>query len=101
LQLLRWDKPAGWSLQLSMASIVIRIATDPEQLLQLLRRWEEAETAGRMIKRIAVAYEVGCDGFLAGTLAARRWGRGLGHPFVERPGLARAPAEARQRPLIG
>ena len=33
-----------------------KIATDQEQLLQLLRRWaKEAETAGRMIKRIAVA----------------------------------------------
>jgi transposase len=41
-----------------------KIATDQEQLLQVLRRREkEAETAGRMIKRIAVAYEAGRDGF--------------------------------------
>jgi len=34
-----------------------KIATDQEQLLQLLRRWaKEAETAGRMIKRIAVCH---------------------------------------------
>ena len=50
-----------------------KIATDPERLLQVLRRWEkEAETAGRMIKRIAVAYEAGRDGFwLARWLCAR------------------------------
>src|SRR6201997_5285826 len=41
-----------------------KIATDEEQLLQVLRRWKkEAETAGRMIKRIAIAYEAGRDGF--------------------------------------
>ena len=41
-----------------------KIATDQEQLLQVLRRWEkEAERAGRRIKRIAVAYEAGRDGF--------------------------------------
>jgi transposase len=41
-----------------------KIAADEEQLLQVLRRWKkEAETAGRMIKRIAVAYEAGRDGF--------------------------------------
>jgi hypothetical protein len=42
--------------------------------MQLLRRWEnEAETAGRMIKRIAVAYETGRDGFwLARWRLARR-----------------------------
>ena len=50
-----------------------KIATDQEQLLQVLRRWaKEAETAGRMIKRIAVAYEAGRDGFwLARWLRAR------------------------------
>src|SRR5215813_944630 len=41
-----------------------KIATDAEQLLQVLRRWKtEAETAGRTIKRVAVAYEAGRDGF--------------------------------------
>jgi transposase len=41
-----------------------KIAADEEQLLQVLRRWKkEAETAGRMIKRAAVAYEAGRDGF--------------------------------------
>ena len=50
-----------------------KIATDQEQLMHVLRRWEkEAETAGRMIKRIAVAYEAGRDGFwLARWLRAR------------------------------
>jgi transposase len=41
-----------------------KIATAEEQLLQVLRRGKkEAETAGRMIKRIAAAYEAGRDGF--------------------------------------
>jgi len=45
-----------------------KIATDQEQLLQVLRRWaKEAETTGRMIKRIAVAYEAGRDGFHVGS----------------------------------
>ena len=50
-----------------------KIMTDPEQLLQVLQRWaKEAETTGRMIKRIAVAYEAGRDGFwLARWLRAR------------------------------
>ena len=50
-----------------------KITTDQEQLMQVLRRWEnEAETAGRVIKRIAVAYEAGRDGFwLARWLRAR------------------------------
>ena len=50
-----------------------KIATDQEQLLQVLRRWaKEAETTGRMIKRIAVAYEAGRDSFwLARWLRAR------------------------------
>ena len=50
-----------------------KIATDQEQLLQVLRRRaKEAETTGRMIKRIAVAYEAGRDGFwLARWLRAR------------------------------
>jgi transposase len=50
-----------------------KIATDQEQLLQVLRRWaKEAETTGRIIKRIAVAYEAGRDGFwLARWLRAR------------------------------
>src|SRR6516165_3787377 len=40
-----------------------KIATDQEQLLQVLRRWaKEAVTTGRMIKRIAVAYEAGRAG---------------------------------------
>src|SRR5215472_9993255 len=50
-----------------------KIAADEEQLLQVLRRWKkEAETAGRTIKRVAVAYEAGRDGFwLARWLGAR------------------------------
>src|SRR5271157_4565015 len=50
-----------------------KIAADQDLLLQILRRWkDEAEKAGRTIKRIAVAFEAGRDGFwLARWLRAR------------------------------
>src|SRR5436189_4616814 len=50
-----------------------RLTTDQDALLQLLHRWrKEATQAGRTIKRIAVAYEAGRDGFwLARWLRAR------------------------------
>ena len=41
-----------------------KLAADPDGLLQLLHRWRnEAVQAGCTIKRIAVAYEAGRDGF--------------------------------------
>lgn len=41
-----------------------KLAPDQEELLRLLHRWRmEASHAGRTIKRIAVAYEAGRDGF--------------------------------------
>jgi len=50
-----------------------RIEANEEALLKLLHRWRaEAGQAGRMIKRVAVAYEAGRDGFwLARWLRAR------------------------------
>lgn len=50
-----------------------KLAADAEALLQLVQRWRnEATRAGRKIKRIAVAYEAGRDGFwLARWLRAR------------------------------
>ena len=50
-----------------------KLAVDESVLLKLLQRWrEEAEKAGYMIKRIAVAFEAGRDGFwLARWLRAR------------------------------
>jgi transposase len=50
-----------------------KLAVDEIALLKLLHRWrEEAEKAGHMIKRIAVAFEAGRDGFwLARWLGAR------------------------------
>ena len=50
-----------------------KLTADQEGLLQLLHRWRnEAVQAGRTIKRIAVAYEAGRDGFwLARWLRAR------------------------------
>lgn len=59
-----------------------KIAPDPEELQQVLRRWkEEAEKAGRMIKRIAVAFEAGRDGFWLGRwLRARQMEAYVIHP---------------------
>jgi transposase len=50
-----------------------KIRIDESELLKLLHRWrEEAEKAGHRIKRIAVAFEAGRDGFwLARWLRAR------------------------------
>ena len=50
-----------------------KLAVDESALLKLLHRWqEEAEKAGHVIKRIAVAFEAGRDGFwLARWLMAR------------------------------
>jgi transposase len=50
-----------------------KLAVDESALLKLLHRWrEEAEKAGHIIKRIAVAFEAGRDGFwMARWLAAR------------------------------
>ena len=50
-----------------------KIEPDPEALLRLLRRWrEEASRAGSTVRRAAVAFEAGRDGFwLARWLRAR------------------------------
>src|SRR5271166_5209870 len=50
-----------------------KLTVDESALLKLLHRWrEEAEKAGHIIKRIAVAFEAGRDGFwLARWLRAR------------------------------
>src|SRR5260370_4273262 len=50
-----------------------KLAVDESALLKLLHRWrEEAAKAGHRIKRIAVAFEAGRDGFwLARWLSAR------------------------------
>ena len=50
-----------------------KLEPDGDALLRLLQRWrDEATKAGRMLKRIAVAYEAGRDGFwLARWLRAR------------------------------
>ena len=40
------------------------LGSAPEELVALLQRWcEEARKAGRTVRRIAVAYEAGRDGF--------------------------------------
>src|SRR5215510_13071505 len=50
-----------------------KLAVDKSALLKLLHRWrEEAAKAGHRIKRVAVAFEAGRDGFwLARWLSAR------------------------------
>jgi transposase len=50
-----------------------KLAADEHALLKLLRRWQaEAIKAGRNVKRVAVAFEAGRDGFwLARWLRAR------------------------------
>ena len=40
-----------------------KLAPERDALLQLLYRWRKEAMAGRTIKRIAVAYEAGRDGF--------------------------------------
>jgi transposase len=66
-----------------------KLAPDRDGLLQLLYRWrKEASKAGCTIKRIAVAYEAGRDGFwLARWLRAQgiavRSGRGDDRPWIE------------------
>ena len=60
-----------------------KIEPDENDLLKLLHRWrKEAEAAGNKIKRIAVAFETGRDGFwLARWLRARAASR----PMSSRP----------------
>jgi transposase len=59
-----------------------KLSPDPDGLLQLLHRWrKEAARAGRTIKRIAVAFEAGRDGFwLARWLRAREIEAYVIHP---------------------
>ena len=45
-------------------NLLKKLGADRDALLQFLHRWRtEAARAGRTIKRIAVAYEAGRDGF--------------------------------------
>ena len=41
-----------------------KLAPDPEQLFKLIDRWrEESRRAGRVVRRVCVAFEAGRDGF--------------------------------------
>jgi hypothetical protein len=75
-----------------------KLSPDRDALLQLLRRWQkEAVQAGRMIKRIAVAYEAGHDGFwLARWLRAREI-----EAYVIHPSSVRCRASIGGRRQIG
>src|SRR5215831_18224413 len=59
-----------------------KLDPSPERLLALLHCWQdEAVSAGRTITRIALAFEIGRDGFwLARWLAARGVGAHVIHP---------------------
>lgn len=59
-----------------------KLSVDPDGLLRLLKRWQdEAARAGRNIKRIAVAFEAGRDGFWpARWLLARNIEASVIHP---------------------
>ncbi len=49
------------------------LGSDEQALLQLLQRWRnEAAQAGRVIKRLVVAYEAGRDGFWLARWLRRR-----------------------------
>ena len=63
---------AGMALGLDRQPLK-KLGPDPDALLRLVERWrDEAVKAGKMIKRIALAFEAGRDGFwLARWLQAR------------------------------
>jgi transposase len=52
-----------------------KLGPDPDALLRLVERWRDAAVkVGKMIERIALAFEAGRDGFwLARWLQARGW----------------------------
>jgi transposase len=66
-----------------------KLAPDRDALLQLLHRWrKEAIQAGRTIKRIAVAYEAGRDGFWLARWLCAYLVESSRDPPVECPRLA-------------
>src|SRR6202042_1604746 len=70
-----------------------KLAVDESALLKLLHRWrEEAEQAGHRIKRIAVAFEAGRDGFWLARWLRARGHRSPCHSRIQRSRIARAPA---------
>ena len=71
-----------------------KLEPNPEDLLKLLHGWrDEAIKAGRLITRIAVAYETGRDSFwLAGSLAAGTRHRCACHPRQQRGRIPRTSA---------
>jgi transposase len=87
-----------------------KLKPDADELLRLLHRWkEEAERAGRVIRRVAAAYEAGRDGFwLARWLRAREVEAYVIHPNSvavsrerRRAKSDRLDTEQLQRALLG
>ncbi|HVC51360.1 MAG TPA: hypothetical protein VND87_05000 [Stellaceae bacterium] len=75
-----------------------KLGVEERELLRLLHRWrDEATKAGRMINRIAVAYEAGRDGF---WLA--RWLQGQGiEAHVIHPTSVAVSREHRRAKTVG
>ena len=71
-----------------------KLAVDESALLKLLNRWrEEAQQAGHGIKRIAVVFEAGRDGFwLARWLRARDVSTGAPRLTGSTPSCSNAPS---------
>jgi transposase len=70
-----------------------KIEPDPEALLRLLRRWrDEADAAGHAVRRTAVAFEAGRDGF---WLARRLRAEGV-EAHVTHPTSVAVPREHRR-----
>ena len=66
-----------------------KLPPDPEKLFKLIDRWrEESRRAGRVVRRVCVAFEAGRDGFWLARLLRPARDRGLRHSPHEHPGEA-------------
>ena len=66
-----------------------KLPPDPEQLFKLIDRWrEELRRAGRVVRRVCVAFEAGRDGFWLARLLAQHEIEVPRHSPHEHPGEA-------------
>src|SRR5712671_5339893 len=79
-----------------------KLEADKEALLKLLQRWRnEANRAGREIKRIVVAYEAGRDGYWLARWLLGRDVETYVIPSHEHCGVTRTPAREDRSPRYG
>src|SRR6266853_2863580 len=79
-----------------------KLDADKEALLKLLQRWRnEANRAGRDIKRIVIAYEAGRDGFWLARWLLGRDVETYVIPSHEHCGVTRTPAREDRSPRYG